>query len=330
MKIAVVAPPWIPVPPVDYGGTELIVDILCRGYQDHGHSVTLFCSAESTCPVERRSTIQRGYLPPDKYQEHRHFGFALDELRQEKFDIVHAHLEGFIAYAPLLDIPLVCTVHVPVIRHREPLLADIRSRTIAISSDHASSFPRNVQFIYNGIEFDRYQSEARPGDHLIWIGAIKPEKGIERSLKLARSSNSRLVIAGRVDARYEQWFDELLSNYEEHAFFIGPVGFQDKVDLLSSAKALLMPVNWREPFGLIAIEAMACNTPVIATPNGALPEIISSGVNGFLCETDEEFVSAINAVNDLDGERVRATSKKRFSAERMVSEYLELLKDSLD
>lgn len=326
MKIAVIAPPWLPVPPVDYGGTELVVDILCRGYQRAGHEVTLFCSGESTCPVERRSAVSKGSMPPDKHQEHLHLGYVLGELLKGGYDVIHSHLEGFLPYVPLTGIPALTTVHVPVTESRRRLLDKGFSQLAAISLDQAGDFPTQTKVIHHGIEFERYRLAKRKENYLLWLGSLSPEKGVERSVEIARSAELKLVLAGPARPETGAWLRSLAS---DHSFveMRGPVSFAEKVELLGKARALLMPVKWREPFGLVALEAMACGTPVIASPMGALAEIVEHGMNGYLCEGNGGFARAVRRCPELEPEEIRSAAASRFSAQKMIDEYLSFLSD---
>jgi glycosyltransferase involved in cell wall biosynthesis len=329
MRIAVIAPPWLPVPPIDYGGTELIIDILCRSYKEAGHDVVLYCSGDSTVGVDCRWVIEKGSMPPTKHQEHLHFAFVLDQLQNEHFDIIHSHLEGFIPYSRLFPAPLVTTLHVPVTDERKPVLNDANTTLAAISKDQAATIPCNSTVIYNGIEFDRYSASSNHDDYLLWLGAVKPEKGIELAVEIAKKTNRSLTIAGYLAEQYRQWFEVILNNNGCSINFVGPANFDTKCNLLQRCFALLMPVNWREPFGLVALEAMACGRPVIASRQGALPEVIDQGVSGFCCDSIEEYCDAVGRARIMDPKRIRDSVVMKFSAEKMVEGYLALFAELL-
>jgi len=325
MRLAVIAPPWIPVPPVDYGGTELIVDILCRGYQARGHEVVLFCSGDSTCPVDRIASNTAGALPPDKHAEHQHFALALAEIQRGQFDAVHCHLEGILPYAQLLSVPVLTTVHVPMTLPRERLLSQSTSPVIAVSADQASTFPRPTSVVHHGLELHRYHLVAEKDDYLLWLGSVTPEKGLEAALEIAEATGMPMKVAGPVPEGATDWWRNICSSTTASIEYCGLVGFADKAELLARARALMMMVNWQEPFGLVAVEAMASGTPVLANRRGALPEIVEDGVSGFLCDSSEDAISAIGRLHSLKAETIRSVAMERFSAERMVSEYLQLL-----
>ena len=334
MRIGVLAPPWLPIPPPTYGGTELIVDILSRGFKEAGHEPILFASGDSTCPVKLVSPIGLAEMPPDKYKEHLQIAALLRHAEKQKLDLVHSHLEGVQPYAEVLGKPVFCTLHVDVTEQRRIFLQTNESvEYIAVSEKQGRSFPFGVHVIRNGIELHRYplvDREEKEG-YLLFLGKICRRKGADLAVKAWMTLARPVKIAGYVPASEEEWFKEtVMSRVKLGSLeFIGPVGFEEKVRLLSGAAALLCPVRWEEPFGLVAAEAMACGTPVIATRRGALPELVEDGVTGFLCDDEKEVLEAVEKCDEIDPQACRERVERLFDSRRMVREYLELFERKL-
>jgi len=334
MRIGVLAPPWLPVPPPTYGGTELIADILCRGFKEAGHEPILFASGDSTCPVRLVSPIERAEMPPDKYKEHLQIAALLRHAKELELDIVHSHLEGIQPYAEALGVPVACTLHVDITEQRRIFLQTNRSVDyVAVSEKQGRSFPFGVHVIRHGIELHRYplagQGEKR--GYLLFLGEICRRKGADVAVRAWMTLARPVKIAGYVPAAEENWFKEtVMSRVKLGALeFLGPVGFEEKVSLLGGASALLCPVRWEEPFGLVAAEAMACGTPVIAIRRGALPELVEDGVTGFLCDDEREVLEAVEKCDEIDPQACRERVERLFDSRRMVREYLELFERKL-
>ena len=327
MRIGMVAPPWIPVPPHTYGGTELIADILCRGFEKAGHDVVLFASGDSTCPVQHIGTLEAAKLPPDKYKEHSHLAEVLRQAESLKLDIIHSHLEAIQPYAPWLGVPVVCTLHVDVTEARRDFFqANRRVTYVAVSENQGQSFPMPVNVILHGIEIQRYPVRAAKEPYIAFLGEISRRKGADVAVRAWMALAARVKIAGYVPPSEEEWFQrEVMPRLKQGALeHLGPIDFPRKIELLSHASAILCPIRWQEPFGLVAIEAMACGTPVIAIRRGAFPELIEDGVTGFLCDSDEEILEAVGEVGKLNPEDCRRRVEKLFDSRRMVQDYLDL------
>ena len=335
MRIALIAPPWMPVPPPLYGGTEVVVDRLARGFHAAGHEVLLFTTGDSSCPVPRQWVLERS--------EHLRMGAVVPELRHvvhayeaaRGFDIVHDHTLAGPVYAQRFDdVNVVTTNHGPF---NDELLDIYRviapaASIIAISHSQASyadGLPI-ARVIHHGIDVAEFPVGDGNGGYFLFLGRMAPDKGARRAARIARQAGVRLLIAAKMREPLElEYFDgqvrPLLGGDVE---FVGEVGGQQKLELLAGARALLNPIRWVEPFGLVMIEALACGTPVLTYRQGAAPEIVDHGVTGFLCDVHDEMAEAIHRVDELDRRACRAAVEQRFSTERMVADHLDLF-DSL-
>jgi glycosyltransferase involved in cell wall biosynthesis len=325
LRIGMLAPPWVRVPPADYGGTETIVDLLARGYQTAGHEVTLWASGDSTCPVPRRHVIAEAQMPPDKYQEHLHLAAFMLEAGAGAYDLVHSHLEAIQPWADHLPCPVICTLHVDVTPERARFLAYNRAvRYVAISAAQARTFPIPARIIHNGLDIGRFPWRERKQEYLLFLGSLVPEKGLDVAVTASRRLGIPLRIAGYLPARGEDYLNrQLESDHAGLLMYLGCVSQADKLKLLAGARALLCPVRWDEPFGLVAIEAMACGTPVVALNRGALPEVVAHERTGFIADDESAFIDAVRHADRIDPAVCRRHCEEHFSSERMVNAYLE-------
>ncbi|RJU01099.1 glycosyltransferase family 4 protein [Arthrobacter frigidicola] len=331
MRIGLIAGPWLPVPPEGYGGVELMVDSLARGLAEAGHEVLLAAPADSGCPVP--------LLPDTKVSDPSTLGITGSEL---------PHVAR--AYAGLAGVDLIHdhTPTGPLYRHRPPhtaVVATIHNRLtpasrelyraaahdtalIAISRSQLSGSPdiRVAAVIHHGIDVARVPVGRGEGGYVCFLGRMCAEKGVVEAIRTARAAELPLKIAAKMREPVElQYFrdavEPILGPNEE---FLGEVADGDKYALLGDAIALLNPIQWPEPFGLVTIEALATGTPVVATPLGALPEILDPGVTGYFADTPGALAPLLAAAAALDRGVIRARAEERFSAERMVDEHLAL------
>lgn len=332
MRVGIIAPPWVPVPPVRYGGTELMLDGLARGLAAAGHEVVLFATGDSTCPVERRwvhecaADVAMGASVP----EIRHVVHAYAALAD--CDVIHDHtLVGALYAGRFPDLAVVTTNHGPFNAELCDVYAAAADRVpvIAISASQAATAPDSVWLagvIHHGLDVDQFPVGHGDGGYLLFLGRMAPEKGARTAAAVARASGRRLLIAAKMREPLEQrYFDEqvrpLLGDGVE---MLGEVGWDQKLELLGGAQALINPIRWPEPFGLVMIEALACGTPVLTFPEGAAPEIVDHGVTGFLCDDDADMLARVDELGDLDRAVCRAAAKERFSNERMAADHVEL------
>jgi glycosyltransferase involved in cell wall biosynthesis len=332
MRIALLAPPWIPVPPPGYGGIEQVIELLSAELVHRGHEVTLFAAPGSRSPADVEPVLERPH--PDEIQmamheaDHVACAFASIEASAEPFDVVHDHC-GFcgFAFADRLSAPLVHTLHGPFTEDTSAFYSRHagKAATIALSEYQAARAPDGldiVAVIGNPLVVDRFPFRAEKEDFLLWIGRLNDDKGPQRAIAAARAADRPLVLAGPVQPGQEEFFAREVEPHldDERIRYIGEVG-DDKLDLYARAAALLMPIRWAEPFGLVMTEAMACGTPVIAFPEGSAPEIVIDGETGFLVDDEEEMGKAVARLDEIDADRCRASTAQRFDVSAVAAAH---------
>ncbi|HET7677188.1 MAG TPA: glycosyltransferase family 4 protein [Candidatus Limnocylindrales bacterium] len=332
LRIALLAPPMVPVPPPGYAGTERIVAILAEELHRRGHRVTLFASGDSEPPCELVPTVDRAlWATGYRGDVSAHIDLTLAKAweRHRDFDVIHSHVEtGGFLFARQCPTPVVTTLHGRLDVAGIPDLIDEFSdiALVAISASQRRWWPDAnwVATIHHGLPLERVPFGRRAGRDLVLVGRIAREKGIQEAIELARRTGRRLRLAAKVhDPDEQELFDALV----KPAITDGLVDWKGELPpaqrdpLLASSLATLMLGAWPEPFGLVAIESLATGTPVIARHAGALPEIIEHGTDGFLVDDLDEAELAVRLVPKLDRERIRARALERFSVERMVDEY---------
>ncbi|WP_263998879.1 glycosyltransferase family 4 protein [Mycobacterium yunnanensis] len=334
LKIGLLSPPWATVPPPGYGGTESVVFQLAQGLTAAGHDVVLYATGDSTAPVpllyatataewDRRGSGEVE-LP--------HVMGGYEALAG--CDIIHDHTLLGPAWALASDYDrVVTTCHGPFSGELRAIYRRYGKRipVVAISHDQASHAPEIAvdRVIHHGLDPVDYPAAPGDGGYLLFLGRMTPEKGVREAVLAARAAGMPLVIAAKNREPAEQaYFSEQVKPVmTDDVHFIGEVAGEEKLAVLGWATALLNPIQWAEPFGLVMIEAMACGTPVIACPTGAAPEIVDDGSTGFLCSDADELVSAIHRVDQLDRNLCRAAVVDRFSTERMVADHVALYYD---
>lgn len=333
MKIAQIAPLTESVPPKLYGGTERIVSFLTEELVKQGHQVTLFASGDSQtsaelipcCPTALRLAEISDPVPYTVLQLEKVY------RRAAQFDILHFHTDHL--HFPLMrgmSGKTVTTMHGRLDRAElQPLFAEFDDIPLVSISDH-QRLPlaaRWVGTVYNGVpaELFRY-SPADQGGYLAFLGRLSPEKRPDRAIEIAARAGCHLKIAAKIDRVDQDYFDEIIKPLlaSPHVEFIGEIDDRKKQTFLGSAKALLFPIDWPEPFGLAMIEAMACGTPIIGWRNGSVPEVIDHGVTGFVVDSIDDAVRAVEQVEILDRMQIRRVFEKRFSASQMALNYTQI------
>jgi glycosyltransferase involved in cell wall biosynthesis len=336
MRIAQIAPPWTPVPPPLYGGIELVVDRLCRGLVDAGHEVMLYTTGDSTCPVPKQWVLP--------HAEGMRIGMAVPELRHvvhaydavQDFDIVHDHSVFGPLYAERFPhLKVVTTIHGPFNDELTDLYARMAGRVpiICISHDQRSCAPEVpvARVIHHGIDASDFPFGEGKGGYLLFLGRMAPEKGAHRAAQVARLAGVPLLMAAKMREPWERdYFErEVEGLLSPKIRYLGEVPHEEKLQLLADAAALLNPIRWHEPFGLVMTEALACGTPVISFAEGAAPEIIDHGKTGFLCDDEAEMVEAVSRLAEIDRQACRSAVEGYFSTRRMVDDHLELYESML-
>jgi glycosyltransferase involved in cell wall biosynthesis len=337
MRIALVAPPMIPVPPPGYAGTERVVAVLADALVARGHDVTLFAAGDSTykgtlIPTLERSLWSSGF----RGDIGNYMTVTAAEVwkRQDDFDIIHSHLEthGFLL-ARYATTPAVGTLHGRLDTAGIPeLMAEFTDiPLVSISESQRRWMPDAnwIATIHHGLPFEHVPWSAEPGDYLAFVGRIAPEKGIEDVIELARRVRIPLKMAAKVydppeQDLFEQVVQPALDDPEVDVEFLGEIGPRERDPLMSQARATVMLGAWPEPFGLVAIESLATGTPVIGRRAGGLTETIEHGIDGFLVDDLEEAELAVRRVADLDRSVIRQRALERFSPERMAQQYEEV------
>ena len=334
MRIAQVAPLYESVPPKYYGGTERVVSYLTEELVRQGHDVTLFASGDSETKAHLVAACRRS-LRMDKHCVDRlaHHMLMLENVvqRAAEFDIVHFHTDYL--HFPLSrreQITHVTTLHGRLdLPDLVPLYQEFREMpVISISNGQREPLPwANWQAtVYHGLPADMYQFRDKTGTYLAFLGRVSPEKRVDRAIEIAKQVGIPLKLAAKVDRVDKDYFETVVEPLLRHPFveFVGEIGEGEKEEFLSNAYALLFPIDWPEPFGLVIIEAMACGTPVIAYRGGAVPEVMEEGHTGFIVEGLEDAVDAVRRVPELSRKRCREVFDHRFTAARMAHDYVQV------
>lgn len=342
LRIALTADPYLPVPPSLYGGIERIVDLLARGLVARGHRVVLFAHPESRTAGE---LVPYG-CPPHQGARRRtaelwQAGTGLLR-RRHRFDLVHSfgRLAALAPVLPLRRLPKLQCYQREVPWRSVSLARRLSRGSILFAACSASLLrghdPASWRVVFNGVDLSRYRfaSAIPPDAPLAFLGRLEPIKGVHLAIAIARASGRRLVIAGnRVETGSAAgYFDREIAPHldGEAVRWIGPVDDAAKNGLLGSAAALLMPIQWEEPFGIVMAEALACGTPVIGLRRGSIPEVVREGVNGFVRDTAEEAAATVRLLPGLDRREVRRDCEARFSADALVSAYETVYRELLD
>jgi glycosyltransferase involved in cell wall biosynthesis len=330
LRVAIVAPPWLAVPPSTYGGTEAVLDNLARGLQDAGHDVLLYATGDSTCEVPTRWILEEaaGTVATGSATELHHVINAYDAISEWQPDIVHDHTLVGPVYARRFAVPVVTTNHGPFDGELADLYGAIAASVpiIAISRHHATragDIPV-AAVIHHGLDVDARPLGSGDGGYALFLGRMSADKGVDRAIRVARRAGVPLRIAAKMrePAEVAYFHDAVEPLLGGDVQFIGEVGGGDKLDLLGDAVCLLNPLAWPEPFGMVMIEALACGTPVVATPCGSVPELIVDGVTGFIRSGEGNLARALARIGELDRGMCRKDAAERFSTERMVAEHV--------
>jgi glycosyltransferase involved in cell wall biosynthesis len=330
------APPWIPVPPPGYGGIEAMIALLCEGLLARGHDVTLLAAPGSRSSAEIRTVLPAVHddaIDKARYEaDHVARAFELIDAATASgtpYDVIHDHC-GFTAFAMAdrISVPMVHTVHGPFTpdtcefydRHAR------KAQAVAISRHQRSAAPPSLRMagvIPNPIDIRDWPYCDGKGDYVLWLGRMTSVKGPQRAIAAARAADVPLVLAGPVQRGEEEFFAREVEPHidEDSVRYVGEVGGEAKKCLLAGARALLMPIRWAEPFGIVMVEAMACGTPVIAFPEGAATDMVRDGVNGFLVADEDGMAKAAHAVDQIDPAACRSHVGGRYAVDQVAAAY---------
>jgi len=336
MKIAQLAPFEECVPPKKYGGTELVVSNLTEELVKRGHKVYLVASGDSKSkakilPVFPKPLRTYPEAKDIKIRDSLKFmgiGKVLEILDVLDVDIIHNHIGWRLApFIPIIKKEVVTTLHGPLdISYQKLVYGKFpKMNYVSISNNQREPFPvlNYAATVYNGIDIKKFSFSEKEGEYLAFLGRMSPEKGPIQAILAAKKSGLKLKMAAKVDIVDKDFFKKKVAPLIDgkQIKFIGEVDHKGKVELLKNAKALLCPIQWREPFGLFFTEAMACGTPVIAFKNGSVPEIIAHKKTGFIVKSIEEMVSAIKQIGTINRKDCRQRVEKYFTVEKMVDDY---------
>lgn len=332
MKIAQVAPLHESVPPKYYGGTERIIYYLTEELVRQGHQVTLFASGDSKTSAKLQPMVDHALrLNPDVGDPLAYHIMMLDKVADmaDEFDLIHFHIDGL--QYPLmrhLNTPYITTLHGRLdLPHLAPLYHTFNHVPVVSISNHQRTplpFANWQGTVYNGVPLTVYHFHPTPGDYLAFLGRMSPEKGIEQAIEIAIKAGMELRIAAKVDSVDQAYFENTIKPHLAHPLvnFIGEISETEKDDFLGNAYALLFPINWPEPFGLVMIEAMACGTPVIAFGCGSVPEVMRHGETGYIVNNVDEALKVLPDISKLNRQQCRLIFEDYFSSRRMAHDYL--------
>ncbi len=344
MKIALLSTPWIAVPPSGYGGIEKVIGDLTEGLVKRGHQVMLFATGDSKTSARLEYYYDKALgnnlnLKANPYYIFNHIHAFFKIIKKEKFDIIHNHNQYFPMYFfDLIDQPFVHTLHGAFyknlkapegfIEEKRSLLMKFKNHPfISISNNQRTGIPElnYIKTVYNGINPQDFWLGKGEGGYLVWLGRITYNKGLDIAIRVARKVSLPLKIAAFIDKGEEDYFQkEIKPLIDKKVEFLGEIkDLKTKSTLFGNAKAFLFPIRWHEPFGIVMLEAMACGTPVIAFNKGSVAEVIIDGQTGFIVNTEEEMVKAIEKVDQIDRSFCREHVIKNFTTDKMVEDYLE-------
>jgi glycosyltransferase involved in cell wall biosynthesis len=336
VKIALIAAPFIAVPPAEYGGTELFVGQLAEGLSKAGVDAVVYANGESTVQAERRWLYERSLWPikqPERgwIRELNHTSWAIRDALKD-CDVIHVQSPQGLAFSHFVDRPFVLTLHGP----HEDYLSEYYARypevqyvCISDAQCRQESLP-HLRTIHHGIDLSLYRLVENKQQYLSFIGRIAPIKGTHLAIDVAHRTGIPLKIAGEVQPTFREYFESKIRPKIDGKLveYIGPADLQAKNELLGNSMAMLFPIQWNEPFGLVMVEAMACGTPVIALPGGSVPEVVVEGVSGHVCRSIREMTRCIRDLNTKPAD-VRRYVEENFSVEVMVRKYINLYQETL-
>jgi len=335
MRIALIASPFISVPPKKYGGTELFIAQLAEGLTQLGADVVVYANGESTVSAELRWMYAGDDWPIDgemysSLKDLNHTSWAVNDCLHDA-DIIHLNNAPGLAFSRLSGPRWVYTLHHPHLTALSRFYASFKDvEFVSISDDQKKKEPlTRIRTIHHGIDLSQYQLQSKKSGYLSFLGRIAPVKGIHNAIEIAKRSEIPLKIAGEVQPLFREYFETRIKPQIDGKFieYVGEADLALKNELLGNSMAMLFPIEWDEPFGLVMVEAMATGTPVIAFPGGSVPEIVRDGVSGFICSGVGDAVVRLREARTIKPASIRAYVQQHFSTERMVQNYLALYQE---
>jgi glycosyltransferase involved in cell wall biosynthesis len=329
LKIALIAPPFIAVPPADYGGTELFVAHLAEGLSQLGLEVVVYANGESTVNTERRWIYERSDWPI-KNPSHamikslNHESWAVREAAED-CDVIHLQSAEALVLSRFIERPTVLTLHGPHdarLSEFYKFYPEVTYVCISEAQCKQESMPK-MRTVHHGIDLSQYRLVEQKQQYLSFIGRIAPLKGTHLAIDVAQRTGIPLKIAGDVQPMYREYFEKKIKPQLDGTLveYIGLADLQAKNELLGNSMAMLFPIQWNEPFGLVMVEAMACGTPVLAMPGGSVPEVVQEGVSGHICRSVVQMAKRARNLN-FNPAAVRQYVTDNFSIERMAKDYV--------
>jgi glycosyltransferase involved in cell wall biosynthesis len=334
MRIAQIAPLFETVPPARYGGTERVVSWLTEALVAQGHDVTLFASGDSTTQARLVPVVPRARRFEPNFEANTAPYARMIELvarAATEFDVLHFHIDfhPFPVFSRL-GVPFVTTLHGSMDRDfvRETYGLFPHAQLVSISDNQRRPVPDLAWAgtVHHGMPQDLLRPAGEPGDYLAFLGRISPEKGIEDAIRIAAQAGLTLKVAAKIGAEDQAYYDQVMAPLlaAGRVAFVGEIDDRQKPAFLSGARALLFPIKWSEPFGLVMIEAMACGCPVIAYRAGSVPEVVEDGLTGFIVGSEAEALAAVGRLGALNRSRIRARFEERWTAGRMAADYVRI------
>jgi glycosyltransferase involved in cell wall biosynthesis len=336
MRVALIAPPFLPVPPVKYGGTELFIAQLAEGLRAAGVDVVVYSNGQSTVGVEKRWLYKDNQWPIsgeiyDNLKDFNHASWAICDAGND-CDVIHMHNVPALMFTRYVNSQFVYTMHHVHEEHLSEIynfFPDVEFVTISEFQRQREPLQR-VRTIHHGIDLSLYRLQEKKQDYLTFLGRVAPIKGTHLAIEVAKKVGIPLKIAGEVQPIFQDYFDTMVKPHVDGKFieYIGEADLAAKNELLGNSAAMLFPIQWNEPFGLVMIEAMACGTPVLALPGGAVEEVVRDGVSGFVCsDTDDMAERLRTSLGNFKASTVRQYCQQNFSVDRMVADYLALYEE---
>jgi glycosyltransferase involved in cell wall biosynthesis len=333
VRIAIIAPPFIPVPPKRYGGTELFTANLAIGLKKLGHEVVVYSNGESEIRAEVRWTYPKSHWPingdfSESLKEAHHTAWAMRDAA-DSCDLIHINSNHGLSFSEFVTQPLVYTIHhelVPALSEFYSLYPQVHYVAISDFQRRRETMPR-MRIIHHGIDLSWYAFRPRKQQYLSFLGRIAPIKGVHTAIAVAKKAGIPLKIAGEVQPMFRDYFDSEVKPHLDGKLieYVGEADLAAKNELLGNSIAMLFPIQWNEPFGLVMIEAMACGTPVLALPGGSVEEVVRDGISGYVCRSVDDMASRARDIASLiRPQMVRRYTEEHFSMQRMAADYARL------